>query len=205
MVAVAYGWTENGWRMAYEDLGRSANQDSSGDAIKSRIRTIPDYPKPGIMFRDITTLLKDPTGFRLSIDGLADRCEHRSFDKVVGIESRGLIFGAALAYRLGKGFVPVRKQGKLPAETIEETYALEYGTARMEIHLDAIDKGEKIVIVDDLIATGGTAEAAVSLIELLGGEVVECCFVVDLPDLGGRQRLRDKGIASHALCEFEGE
>jgi adenine phosphoribosyltransferase len=191
--------------MAPEHLKHVTNGESRGDAIKSRIRTIRDYPKPGIMFRDITTLLKDPVGFRLSIDGLADRCEHRSFDKVAGIESRGLIFGAALAYRLGKGFVPVRKQGKLPAETIEEAYDLEYGTARMEIHTDAIDKGERVVIVDDLIATGGTAEAAARLIELLGGKVVECCFVVDLPDLGGRHRLRNKGIASHALCEFEGE
>jgi adenine phosphoribosyltransferase len=191
--------------MADEHLKRDANRESSRDAIKSLIRTIPDYPKPGIMFRDITTLLKDPVGFRLSIDELADRYEHRSFDKVIGIESRGLIFGSALAYRLGKGFVPIRKQGKLPAETIEEAYDLEYGTARMEIHLDAVGNGEKVVIVDDLIATGGTAEAAARLVELLGGEVVECCFVVDLPDLGGRNRLRGKGIASHALCEFEGE
>ena len=191
--------------MTNEHVKRIAEHESNRAAIKSRIRTIAHYPKPGIMFRDITTLLKDPIGFRLSIDELADRYEGRSFGKVVGIESRGLIFGSALAYRLGKGFVPIRKQGKLPAETIEEAYDLEYGTARMEIHLDAIGKGEKVVIIDDLIATGGTAEAAARLIELVGGEVVECCFVIDLPDLGGRRRLRDKGIASYALCAFEGE
>jgi adenine phosphoribosyltransferase len=175
------------------------------DEIKSRIRTIPHYPKPGIMFRDITTLLKDPVGLRLSIDAMADRYHSIPFDKVVGIESRGLIFGSALAYKLGKGFVPIRKQGKLPGDTIEESYDLEYGSACVELHLDAVGKGETVVIVDDLIATGGTAEAAARLIEQVGGKVIECCFVVDLPDLGGRQRLRDKGIASHALCAFEGD
>ncbi len=175
------------------------------DAIKSLIRTIPHYPKNGIMFRDITTLLQDPVGFRLSIDELAARYESRPFDKIAGIESRGFIFGAALAYRLGKGFVPIRKQGKLPAETFERSYDLEYGTARMEIHVDAIGKGEKVVIVDDLIATGGTAEAAATLVKLAGGEVVECCFVIDLPEIGGRRRLADQGIASHALCAFDGD
>ncbi len=175
------------------------------DAIKSRIRTIPHYPKPGIMFRDITTLLQDPVGFRLSIDAMADRYEGRRFDKVVGIESRGFIFGSALAYRLGKGFVPIRKQGKLPAETIGRSYDLEYGAATMEIHVDAIGKGEMVVIVDDLIATGGTAQAAATLVELVGGEVLECCFVIDLPDIGGRRRLAEQGIASHALCAFDGD
>ncbi len=186
-------------------MQHDADCDSNGLAIKSLIRTIPDYPKPGVMFRDITTLLKDPEAFRLSIDAMADRYASRPFDKIVGIESRGFIFGSALAYKLGKGFVPIRKEGKLPAATIERSYDLEYGTARIEIHVDAITKGEKVVIVDDLIATGGTAEAAVKLVELIGGEVVECCFVVDLPDLGGRQRLRDQGVVSHALCTFEGE
>jgi adenine phosphoribosyltransferase len=181
------------------------DHESDALAIRSLIRTIPDYPKPGIMFRDITALLKEPAGFRLSIDVMADRYASRSFDKIVGIESRGFIFGSALAYKLGKGFVPIRKEGKPPGATIERSYDLEYGTACIEIHVDAIAKGEKVVVVDDLIATGGTAEAAVRLVELIGGEVVECCFVVDLADLGGRQRLRDLGIASHALCAFEGE
>lgn len=190
--------------MTTNPLSHDASEDSKQDAIKSRIRTIPDYPKHGIMFRDITPLLLDPVGFRLSIDGMASRYESRLFEKVVGIESRGFIFGSALAYRLGKGFVPIRKQGKLPADTIEMGYDLEYGTARMEMHVDAICKGEKVVIVDDLIATGGTAEAASRLVELAGGEVVECCFVIDLPDFGGRRRLGNTGIASHALCAFEG-
>jgi adenine phosphoribosyltransferase len=191
--------------MTTKPFSHDASADSKQDAIRSRIRTIPDYPKPGIMFRDITPLLQDPVGFRLSIDEMARRYENRSFEKVVGIESRGFIFASALAYRLGKGFVPVRKQGKLPAATIEKSYDLEYGTACMEMHVDAISKGEKVVIVDDLIATGGTAEAASRLVELAGGEVVECCFVIDLPDLGGRRRLADTGIGSHALCAFEGE
>ena len=183
----------------------AAHGDSIQSALKAHIRTIPHYPKPGIMFRDITTLLKDADAFRLSVDAMAARYEDRPFAKVVGIESRGLIFGAALAYRLGKGFVPIRKQGKLPADTLGESYDLEYGTARIEIHLDAIDKGETVVLVDDLIATGGTAEAAAKLIALVGGTVLEACFIVDLPDLGGRDRLRAKGIVSHALCAFEGD
>ena len=191
--------------MTTNRLSCDAREESGLDTIKSRIRTIPHFPKHGIMFRDITTLLKDPVGFRLSIDEMAGRYENRLFDKVVGIEARGFIFGSALAYRLGKGFVPIRKQGKLPAETIGESYDLEYGSAIMEIHVDAIGKGEKVVIVDDLIATGGTAAAAARLVDLAGGKVVECCFVIELPDIGGRRRLSDRGIASHALCAFEGE
>jgi adenine phosphoribosyltransferase len=173
--------------------------------VKSHIRTIPHYPKQGIMFRDITTLLKDPVGFQLTINELVKRYTHVKIDKIAGIESRGFIIGSALAYELGKGFVPIRKKGKLPAETIGHDYELEYGSDRIEIHIDAIDKGEQVLLVDDLIATGGTAEAAVSLIQEAGGEVVECCFVIDLPDIGGRKRLERKGQKVFSLCEFEGE
>ena len=173
--------------------------------IKSRIRTVPHYPKPGIMFRDITTLLKDPIGLRATVDELARRYADVKIDKIAGIESRGFIVGAPLAYVLGKGFVPIRKKGKLPAETIGHDYELEYGTDRIEIHTDAIEKGEKVLLVDDLIATGGTAEAACKLIEKIGGVIVECCFVIDLPDIGGRKRLEKHGHKVFALCEFEGD
>jgi adenine phosphoribosyltransferase len=173
--------------------------------IKSRIRTVPHYPKQGIQFRDITTLLKDPVGFRLAIDDLIRRYKEVKIDKIAGIESRGFILGAPLAYALGKGFIPIRKQGKLPAETIGHDYELEYGTDRIEIHTDAITRGEKILLVDDLIATGGTAEAACKLIEKMGGKIVECCFIIDLPDIGGRARLEKMGQKVFALCEFEGD
>jgi adenine phosphoribosyltransferase len=173
--------------------------------VKSRIRTIPHYPRQGIQFRDITTLLKDPLGFRIAIDELVSRYAGQRIDKVVAIESRGFIIGAPLAYRLGTGLVPVRKPGKLPAETIGHDYALEYGHDRVEIHTDAIMPGEKVLLVDDLIATGGTAEAAIALIEKLGGEIVECAFIVDLPDVGGRNRLQHKGYKVFALCAFEGD
>ncbi|OAM52220.1 adenine phosphoribosyltransferase [Methylovorus sp. MM2] len=173
--------------------------------IKSLIRTIPHYPKQGIQFRDITTLLKDPIGFRIVIDELAKRYSEKKIDKVAGIEARGFIIGAALAYKLGMGFVPVRKPGKLPSETIGHDYALEYGSDRVEIHTDAISQGERILLVDDLIATGGTAEAAALLIQKLGGEIVECAFVIDLPDLGGTKRLAQNGLKSSSLCAFEGE
>ena len=173
--------------------------------IKSRIRTVPHYPKKGVMFRDITTLLKDPVGLRVTINELVNRYTGVRLDKIAGVESRGFIIGSALAYQLGVGFVPVRKKGKLPAETIGQDYQLEYGTDRVEIHVDAINKGEKVLLVDDLIATGGTAEAAASLIEEAGGEIIECCFVIDLPDLGGRKRLEGKGYKVFTLCEFEGE
>lgn len=173
--------------------------------VKSHIRTVPHYPRQGIMFRDITTLLKDPVGFRLTINELVTRYKDIRIDKIAGIESRGFIIGAALAYQLQKGFVPIRKKGKLPAATIGCDYDLEYGSDRVEIHVDAIDRGEKILLVDDLIATGGTAEAAAALIMQAGGEVVECCFVIDLPDIGGRKRLEAKGHTVFALCEFEGE
>ena len=173
--------------------------------IKSRIRTVPHYPKQGIQFRDITTLLKDPIGLRVTIDELARRYADMKIDKIAGIEARGFILGAPLAYVLGKGFIPIRKKGKLPAETIGHDYELEYGTDRIEIHTDAIAPGEKVLLVDDLIATGGTAEAACKLIEKMGGEVVECCFVIDLPDIGGRARLEKHGHKVFALCEFEGD
>jgi adenine phosphoribosyltransferase len=173
--------------------------------IKSLIRTIPHYPKQGIQFRDITTLLKDPVGFRMVIDALSQHYSGKKIDKIAGIEARGFIIGAALAYKLGVGFVPVRKSGKLPAETIGHDYALEYGADRVEIHIDAISKGEQVLLVDDLIATGGTAEAAVALIQKLGGDVISCAFVIDLPDLGGSKRLTESGIKTYSLCEFEGD
>jgi adenine phosphoribosyltransferase len=157
--------------------------------IKSHIRTVAHYPKPGVMFRDITTLLKDPTGFRLTIDKFFAHYQGKKM----------------LAYLLGVGFVPVRKKGKLPAETVGHDYELEYGTDRVEIHVDAVSKGDHILLVDDLIATGGTAQAACVLIEGMGGKIVECCFVIDLPDLGGRKRLEALGHTVFTLCEFEGD
>lgn len=170
--------------------------------IKSLIRTIPHYPKPGIQFRDITTLLKDPQGLQLTIDELATRYQGTEIHKVAGIESRGFIVGTPLAYRLGLGFIPLRKQGKLPAATVGQEYQLEYGSDRLEVHVDAISPGERILLVDDLLATGGTGEAAVSLIQSLGGTVAACAFLVELPDLGGRQRLEALGQTVYALCSF---
>jgi adenine phosphoribosyltransferase len=175
--------------------------------IKSKIRTIPNYPKKGIMFRDITTLIKDPVGFRLVIDTLTQRYLRAdiSFDTIVGIESRGFIIGSVLAYTLGKGFVPIRKKGKLPAEVVSQEYELEYGTDRIEIHKDALTKDERVLIIDDLLATGGTALAAAALVEKLGAKVVELAFIVDLPDVGGKKKLTEKGYKVFALTEFEGE
>ncbi len=173
--------------------------------LKSLIRTIPDHPKPGIQFRDVTTLMKDPAGFGRAIDLLAQRYGGQEIRLVAGIESRGFIVGAALAHRLGAGFVPIRKKGKLPGPVIHEDYALEYGTDRVEMHVDAINPGERVLLVDDLIATGGTAEAALNLIARLGGVVVETAFLVDLPDLGGRRRLEALGQKVFSLTEFEGD
>ena len=173
--------------------------------IKSRIRTVPHYPHQGIMFRDITTLLKDPVGLRATIQEIVTRYKDMQIDKVAGIESRGFIVGTPVAYELGLGFVPIRKKGKLPAETVGRDYELEYGTDRIEIHTDAIQKGDRVLLVDDLIATGGTAEAAAGLIQDMGGIVVECCFVIDLPDIGGRARLEKLGHKVFSLCEFEGD
>ncbi len=172
--------------------------------LKSRIRTIPHYPKQGIMFRDITTLLKDPVGFRIMIHELVNRYTGDKIDKVAGIESRGFILGAPLAVALGVGFVPIRKKGKLPAETVGHDYELEYGVDRIEIHTDAITEGERVLLVDDLIATGGTAEAAVLLIRKLGGKIGECAFAIDLPDIGGAARLKKLGVKVFALTAFEG-
>lgn len=174
-------------------------------SIQSLIRTIPDYPKPGIMFRDITTLLRDAEGFRATISTLLERYRSRGIDKVAGIESRGFIIGAPLAYELGIGFVPIRKKGKLPGKTIGIDYALEYGTDRIEMHVDAIAPGESVLLVDDLIATGGTAQASAELIRSTGATIAECCFVIDLPELGGRKRLEEQALGVFALCEFEGE
>ncbi|MBU0686885.1 MAG: adenine phosphoribosyltransferase [Candidatus Margulisbacteria bacterium] len=173
--------------------------------IKSRIRTVPHWPKKGIMFRDITTLLKDPVGLKICIDDFVKRYKDMEIDVVVGIDSRGFILGGAIAYLLDKGFVPVRKKGKLPAETESEEYALEYGTDVVEIHKDAIEKGQKVLIVDDLIATGGTANAAAKLVKKLQGKIVEFAFIVDLPDLGGRKKLEQAGYSVYAQTEFEGE
>ncbi len=173
--------------------------------LKTLIRTVPDYPKPGIQFRDITTLLTDANGFQQVIDNFYQRYKDQQIDKIVAIEARGFILGAALAYKLGVGFVPVRKAGKLPAETMGHDYVLEYGSDRVEIHADAIKAGERVLLIDDLIATGGTAEAAGALIQKLGGNVVECAFVIDLPDLGGINRLKKLGLTCYALCAFEGE
>jgi adenine phosphoribosyltransferase len=173
------------------------------ESIKSKIRTVPHWPKEGIMFRDITTLLKDPEGFKETIDLLYKRYKDKKIDKVVGIEARGFIFGAPLAYLLGCGFVPVRKPGKLPAECESEEYILEYGTDKIEIHKDAISKGDNVLIVDDLIATAGTAGAAKNLVKRLGGKLVECAFIVELTDLKGRDKLKGENIFS--VVEFEGE
>lgn len=175
--------------------------------IKSRIRTIPDHPKKGILFRDITTLLKDPVGFRLVIDNLTQRYIKGDilFDIIVGIEARGFIIGGALSYTLGKGFIPIRKVGKLPAEVVSHEYDLEYGTDTIEMHKDSISKGTRVLIIDDLLATGGTALAAATLVEKLGGEVIEMAFIVNLPDVGGEELLKKKGYAVYSLTEFEGD
>jgi len=174
-------------------------------SIKSLIRTIPNHPKPGVQFRDITTLLKDPVGFRTVIDLFAEHYAAKHIDKIAGVEARGFIIGAALAHALGVGFVPIRKSGRLPAENIGHDYALEYGVDRVEIHVDAIEHDEQILLVDDLVATGGTSLAAINLIQKLGGVVMGCAFVIDLPDLKGSQRLRDFGMDVMTLCEFEGD
>lgn len=172
--------------------------------IQPLIRTIPDYPKPGIQFRDITTLIKDGAAFRATIDMLVERYRGRVITKVAGTEARGFLFGAPLAYALGVGFVPVRKAGKLPGKTTGHDYALEYGQDRIEMHDDAIDADDKVLVIDDLLATGGTAQATVMLVRALGGEVIECAFVVDLPDLGGRRKLETMGLTVFTLCAFEG-
>ncbi|MCX6769997.1 MAG: adenine phosphoribosyltransferase [Candidatus Micrarchaeota archaeon] len=173
--------------------------------LKSAIRTVPHWPKQGVMFRDVTILLKDKRSFKCAIDLLADRYMDYQLDSVAGIEARGFIFGAALAHRLGIGFIPIRKAGKLPSNTISEEYSLEYGKEKMEIHSDALSKGDNILLVDDLLATGGTALGACRLISRLGGNVVECCFVICLPELGGKKKLQEAKYDVFYLMEFEGE
>ena len=173
--------------------------------LQSLIRTIPDHPKPGIQFRDITTLLRDPDGLRRAVDAIADRHVADGIDLIVGIEARGFIFGTAIAYRMGCGFVPMRKPGKLPGETIGRDFDLEYGSDRIEMHVGAVEPGQRVLLVDDLIATGGTAEAAIELLHDAEAEIVECAFVVALPDLGGVERLEKRGCKVHALCRFAGD
>lgn len=168
------------------------------------IRTIPDYPKPGIMFRDITTLLADPQAFRRAVDELVQPFAGRRIAKVAGIEARGFILGGAVAHQLSAGFLPVRKKGKLPAETLRQTYALEYGADEVEIHADAVAPGEAVLLVDDLIATGGTAEAAIALLRRAGADIVGAAFVIDLPDLGGAKRIEALGVPARSLVAFGG-
>ena len=172
--------------------------------LKDAIRTIPDYPKPGIMFRDITTLLGDAWAFRRAVDELVQPYAGAKVDKVAGIEARGFILGGAVGHQLSAGFVPIRKKGKLPHETVRVSYLLEYGEDEMEMHADALVKGERVILVDDLIATGGTALAAVDLLRRLGAEIVAACFVIDLPELGGADKLRAAGVEVRTLIGFEG-
>ena len=172
--------------------------------VKDYIRTIVDFPHEGIMFRDVTTLFADPRGFRMCIDQMLHPYAGQPIDKVVGLEARGFILGGAIAHQLGTGFVPVRKKGKLPGTTISQDYKLEYGEAIVEIHDDAIEAGERILVIDDLLATGGTAEAGIKLIERLGGDIVGCSFIVDLPELGGRKKLQSMNMDVQVLCEFDG-
>ena len=174
------------------------------DNLKRLIRTIPDYPKPGIMFRDVTTLFGDAQGFKAAIARMAEPYHTMPVDAVAGIEARGFILGGAIADRLGCGFVPIRKKGKLPWKTIGQEYTLEYGVDSIEIHEDAIEKGQRILIIDDLIATGGTAEAAAKLVRRSGGDIIGAAFVIDLPELGGAKKLESLGIKVHALMAFEG-
>ena len=173
-------------------------------ALKDAIRSIPDYPKPGIVFRDITTLLGDARSFRRAVDELIHPFAGGRIDQVAGIEARGFIPGGAIAHQLSSGFVPIRKKGKLPHTTVSIAYALEYGTDEMEIHSDAVKPGDRVILVDDLIATGGTATAAVELLRRIGAEVVAACFVIDLPELGGADRLRALDLPVRTLIEFEG-
>lgn len=173
-------------------------------SLERLIRTIPDYPKPGIMFRDITTLLGDAKGLKKAIKAMAEPFEDAKVDAVAGIEARGFILGGAIADRLGCGFIPIRKKGKLPWKTIGQEYALEYGVDIIEMHEDAVAEDQRILIVDDLIATGGTAEAAIKLVKRSGGKIVGATFIIDLPELGGVKRLAEQGVESHALVSFDG-
>lgn len=177
---------------------------TTDEDLRNAVRTIPDYPKPGIMFRDITTLLGNARAFRRAVDQLVHPYAGGKIDKVAGIEARGFILGGAVAHQLSAGFIPIRKKGKLPHQTVRMAYALEYGTDEMEIHVDAIRPGEKVILVDDLIATGGTAEGAVKLLRQIGAEVIAACFIIDLPELGGAAKLRAMDVPVRALMAFEG-
>lgn len=177
----------------------------AAELIKSKIRTVPHWPKEGVMFRDITTLIADTEGLNEMMDLLYERYKEMDIKAVVGIEARGFITGSILAYKLGVGFTPIRKKGKLPGDVIAEEYSLEYGTDKIEMQTDALKKGDKVVLVDDLIATGGTAVAACRLLNKMGAEIVECSFIVDLPDLKGKQKLEAEGHKVFSLVEFEGE
>ena len=172
--------------------------------LKSAVRTIPDYPKPGILFRDITTLLGDARSFRRAVDELVQPWAGNKIDKVAGIEARGFILGGAVAHQVSAGFVPIRKKGKLPHTTVRIAYSLEYGLDEMEMHEDAILPGERVILVDDLIATGGTAQAAVKLLRQIGADVLAACFIIDLPDLGGAAKLRELEVPVRTLISFEG-
>ncbi|WP_325892075.1 adenine phosphoribosyltransferase [Grimontia sp. NTOU-MAR1] len=172
--------------------------------IKDSIKTIPDYPKPGIMFRDITSLMENAEAYKATIELLVEKYKDQGFTKIVGTESRGFLFGAPLALELGVGFVPVRKPGKLPREVISESYELEYGTDKLEIHTDAIVEGDKVLMVDDLLATGGTIEATTKLIRRLGGDVAHAAFIINLPEIGGEKRLQQNGIDVYSICQFDG-
>lgn len=178
--------------------------DNTTSELAASIRSIPDYPKPGIIFRDITTLLGNPRAFRRAVDELVQPYAGTKIDKIAGMEARGFILGGAVAHQLSSGFVPIRKKGKLPHETVRIAYSLEYGVDEMEMHRDAVEPGEKVILVDDLIATGGTAVGATKLLRQIGAEVVGACFVIDLPDLGGRRKLEELGVKVHTLVEFSG-
>jgi adenine phosphoribosyltransferase len=178
--------------------------DNTISELAASIRSIPDYPKPGIIFRDITTLLGNPRAFRRAVDELVQPYAGLKIDKIAGMEARGFILGGAVAHQLSSGFVPIRKKGKLPHETVRIAYSLEYGVDEMEMHRDAVQPGEKVILVDDLIATGGTAVGATQLLRQMGAEVVGACFVIDLPDLGGRAKLEALGVDVHTLVEFSG-
>ena len=178
--------------------------DSAQKTVRDYIRTIPDFPHEGIMFRDVTTLFADARGMRLCIDELLSPYVGQTIDAVVGLEARGFILGGAVAHQLGTGFVPIRKKGKLPGEVLSEDYILEYGEATVEVHKDALSPGDKVLLVDDLLATGGTAEAGIKLIERLGAEVIGCAFIVDLPELNGHKKLLEMGMSVHTLCNFDG-
>jgi adenine phosphoribosyltransferase len=188
----------------YADLEHESTRMTLEDDLQSAVRTIPDYPKPGILFRDITTLLGNAQAFRRAVDQLVHPWAGSKIDKVAGIEARGFILGGAVAHQLSAGFVPMRKKGKLPHQTVRMAYALEYGTDEMEIHVDAIKPGERVILVDDLIATGGTAEGAVKLLRQIGADVCAACFIIDLPDLGGADKLRTMDVPVRTLMQFAG-